>query len=649
MSAFLAIVADTWRQSRQQMVFILMLCVMSVIVIGAIAWPDPMTPRLTQRTLSMRAFDSVSILPETTAPRGLVAADLDGDGEPDLALLDSSGLRVWKGAKGEFTPGPTHAETGDAVGLEAIQVDGQGGAELVLFGPEGVTILRYTGEGFELMGTGCAGPVSDLTAADLDQDGDLDLICAGPAARVWFNEGAGVWSGGPTLGELQHVATGDLDADGDLDVVGSRGVEVLGWKTEGKTLAAPEILTKTRSAILDLATARLMGPGQPCVVLTSRVKRMDFFVHGTTRWVSVAARPASTPEVERILVTDYNGDGVDDLGLFTRSVSHQSELWPTVLKGGLNPQFGGPVQLGAEARGLSAVYRLPGEKYPRIVGLEGFEGIDIPLYGVGNNALFEAEDASWRQTYYESLMFLKARGTDHKELSQREAMDLAVIASGERTALERHAELLAIKSGKLLYTFSMIFFIAACSGYFPGLLREGGVDLVLARPISRLKIYLGKFCGGLVLYALASTVASGVLVLGIGIRFGSFPVTVLAMIPLQVFTAAVMFSILAAIGVVFRSTALPLMFGLFFYLAVDTGLGLMIQVQTESNVFGDGLLGKSVEWSGVLLPNFDLLKFSAQAAALKLNQLALRPMLTAGAWLIGFLAIGYWRFRSSDY
>ena len=28
---------------------------------------------------------------------------------------------------------------------------------------------------------------------------------------------------------------------------------------------------------------------------------------------------------------------------------------------------------------------------------------------------------------------------------------------------------------------------------------------------------------------------------------------------------------------------------------------------------------------------------------------AIKPILTSGAWLVGFLGLGYWRFRSADY
>lgn len=651
MIALRAIVLDTWRQSLQQMVFLLMLAVMGVVVIAAVFWPDPMTPRLSQRTLLPYPANVTFLDSEVRQARGLVAADLDADGSVDLALLRADKLSVWRGAPGGTFLEKVSAELAisapGVVGLQAAPLDAAPGDELFVYGPGGVQVYRLSGGALEPLGAGLTGAVSDLASADLDGDGDLDLVCAGPAARVWLSSGTGAFEGGATLGELSLVATGDLDADGDADVVGVRGRDVLSWHVQGGQFAAPETLTQLRGDAWDLATARVLGHDQPCAVLTSRFERVDFWVKGKDRWSSRQAAAGRTPEVERILVTDVDGDGQEDLGLFSRTAD-RSALWPVRVRGADFPEFLAKLPLEEDVRALSAVYRVPNEKNPRIVGLEGFEGIDIPLHGTGAS-MFAPEDANWRDLYSQALVRLRAKNEEGERLDPREALKRAKLVSNQYSALDRHAQLLGIKAGKILYTLSLILFIGACSGYFPGLLREGGVDLVLARPVSRLQIFLGKFAGGLLFYAVASTVASLALVLGIGLRFGSYPISILAMVPLQVFTAAVMFSILATIGVITRSTALPLMFGLFFFLAVDTGLGVLIEVQTFGKTFGDGALGKSIEWAGVLLPNFDLIKGASEAAAFGLNALALKPLLTASVWLFGFLGIGYLRFRTADY
>lgn len=69
------------------------------------------------------------------------------------------------------------------------------------------------------------GKTQDVKLADLDQDGDLDLVVANQgeeANSVWKNDGTGNFgaSAAFTFGENKtyHLAIADLDGDGDLDV-----------------------------------------------------------------------------------------------------------------------------------------------------------------------------------------------------------------------------------------------------------------------------------------------------------------------------------------------------------------------------------------------------------------------------------------------
>jgi len=140
------------------------------------------------------AAEVASLLP---GARGLAAADVDGDGDPDVvAASQSPGNRVsWH-----------ENVAGDAS----------------LWVPHVVSV-----------GTR---PVLRVDAADLDFDGDADLLAAGSDAIAWYENLAGdgsVWAprplsaGGPLLlGAAVRAA--DVDGDGDLDVLGgdALGAEV---------------------------------------------------------------------------------------------------------------------------------------------------------------------------------------------------------------------------------------------------------------------------------------------------------------------------------------------------------------------------------------------------------------------------------------
>lgn len=81
-----------------------------------------------------------------------------------------------------------------------------------------------------------------VALGDLDGDGDLDAFVAnnyssiGPEAnQVWFNNGNGFFTVGPTLGNFDGyaVALGDLDGDGDLDAVVTGSEANLTWINQG--------------------------------------------------------------------------------------------------------------------------------------------------------------------------------------------------------------------------------------------------------------------------------------------------------------------------------------------------------------------------------------------------------------------------------
>lgn len=192
------------------------------------------------------APQTVQVATDTTAQL-LRLADLDGDGDQDVLASDASlfftGGRVWwhenLDGLGALGPDQPIASVGVAKGLEPGDLDADGDLDLVV-GEVTVTsnwerrlvwIENLDGLGGSwsehelLLSLHDDDLPADVAVADLDADGDLDLIDAGAGLRWWPNDGSGGFPAGQLLiDDSDRLATPlavDVDGDGDLDLMAS--------------------------------------------------------------------------------------------------------------------------------------------------------------------------------------------------------------------------------------------------------------------------------------------------------------------------------------------------------------------------------------------------------------------------------------------
>jgi len=172
-----------------------------------------------------------------------VAADLDGDDDPDVLAVDWGGDQLlWyenTDGKGSFAAAQVVSTQVDGpIDVFAADLDGDGDLDVLSASSVDDKVAWYE----NLDGAGSFGPQHVLTlsareassvfAGDLDGDGDLDALAAARLddAVLWFeNEGAGIF--GPkrviaaTVDGASSVFTGDVDGDGDLDVLATANVD----------------------------------------------------------------------------------------------------------------------------------------------------------------------------------------------------------------------------------------------------------------------------------------------------------------------------------------------------------------------------------------------------------------------------------------
>jgi hypothetical protein len=190
-------------------------------------------PLLAAPALAQIAVESTATIDPGLAPSGVAIADFNGDGLLDAAAtVDGPGdVRILLGdGLGGLAPSssinlPQNSGAGDLV---AADFDGNGTADLaiVLKNLSSIAILLNDGAAnFTLSSTVATGEDGNgPQTGDLDADGDLDLVVANSevdTVSILRNGGAADFS----VIELavgadpRGAAFGDFDGDGDLDVV----------------------------------------------------------------------------------------------------------------------------------------------------------------------------------------------------------------------------------------------------------------------------------------------------------------------------------------------------------------------------------------------------------------------------------------------
>src|SRR5690606_26878528 len=135
------------------------------------------------------------------------------------------------------------------------------------------------------------------------------------------------------------------------------------------------------------------------------------------------------------------------------------------------------------------------------------------------------------------------------------------------------AEFLLSEAAWAIFLISMFGFIAVCAVYIPNMIESGSIDLVLSKPLRRWQIYFGKYLGGLLLYSVALTVAYILLFVGVGMASGVWHWAFFGALPMTIFALALLYSIVAWVGLWTRSTAMAMVIGYIYYLVVDTAVG----------------------------------------------------------------------------
>ncbi len=279
------------------------------------------------------------------------AADLDGDGDMDVLSADNDGIAWYQNTDGlaTFSPKRVIAVASQCYSVFVADVDSDGSLD-VLWASRGDNTIGWSQN---TDGLGTFGPTvvidASITlavsvyAADLDGDGDIDVLSAGERPRMiaWYENLAGFGSFGPRqvletsspgVSAGYCVTAADIDDDGDNDILaGINGRIVLFHNTDGNGTFGPQVTSTNNNDVYaprSIVVADLDGDGPMDLAAT------DFGSGGSREggvtWYPDTLGPqqvisAADNAPLSVHAADLDGDG--DMDILTASFGDNTIAW----------------------------------------------------------------------------------------------------------------------------------------------------------------------------------------------------------------------------------------------------------------------------------------------------------------------------------
>lgn len=275
-----------------------------------------------------------------TNPRDVALGDIDGDGDVDMLVASAGAVaRHLNNGIGNFSAPTNIATIATPVAVALGDADNDGDIDIAVCGGTQVSVLLNIGGMFTTMP---GFPVStagadflDVQWGDLDGDGDLDLALANFAAnQVNFgfnNIVAGTFTlpmtGVNTTGAPATVRIADINNDGDMDILAANNSGMVGMAVVenngfgGFTLASAPVATPSFAHGITSGDMDGDGDNDALVTLNSANSVAVFSNNGSGSYTLAGTFAAGT-QPRYVQLGDVDGDG--DLDMIVSNFGSQT-------------------------------------------------------------------------------------------------------------------------------------------------------------------------------------------------------------------------------------------------------------------------------------------------------------------------------------